>query len=75
MSGTVIAMDKKTQTATVKHGRIDGWMEAMTMEYPVKDQQEFQKLKVGDQIQTKIAVQGTDYWISAVTDDAPPSSK
>lgn len=69
MSGEIVSMDAKSQTATVKHGKIEGWMEAMTMEYPVKDQQEFAKLKVGEKIQAKILVQGTDYWIAAATED------
>ena len=71
MNGEVTALDEKAHLATVKAGKIDGWMEAMTMEYPVKDTGEFQKLKVGDQIQAKIAVRGTDYWISSVTDEGP----
>lgn len=69
MSGEIVSMDAKSQTATVKHGKIDGWMEAMTMEYPVKDQQEFAKLKVGKKIQAKILVQGMDYWIAAASED------
>jgi len=67
MSGEVVSMDAKSQTATVKHGKIDGWMEAMTMEYPVKNKQEFDKLKVGEKIQAKILVQGMDYWIAAAS--------
>jgi len=38
----------------------------MTMEYPFKDKAEFSKLKVGEKIQAKILVQGTDYWIASV---------
>jgi Cu/Ag efflux protein CusF len=41
-------------------------MEPMTMEYPIKDKQEFNKLQVGEKIQAKILVQGTDYWIATV---------
>jgi Cu/Ag efflux protein CusF len=67
MNGEVVSMDAKSQTATVKHGKIDGWMEAMTMEYPVKNKQEFDKLKVGEKIQAKILVQGMDYWIAAAS--------
>ena len=66
MQGEVVGLDPTSQTATVKHGKIEGWMEPMTMEYPVKDPQEFGKLKVGANIQAKIMVQGTDYWISSV---------
>ncbi len=66
MQGEVVSLDPAAHLATVKAGKIEGWMEAMTMEYPVKDPQEFGKLKVGQNIQAKITVQGTDYWISSV---------
>ena len=66
MQGEVVSVDPAAQTAMVKGGKIEGWMEAMTMEYPVKDKQEFSKLKVGEKIQAKILVRGTDYWIAAV---------
>jgi Cu/Ag efflux protein CusF len=66
MQGEVVALDPAAHLATVKAGRIEGWMDAMTMEYPVKAPQEFGKLKVGANIHAKITVQGTDYWISSV---------
>jgi Cu/Ag efflux protein CusF len=66
MQGEVIRVDPASQTATVKHGKIEGWMEPMTMEYPIKDKREFTKLQVGEKIQAKILVQGTDYWIATV---------
>ena len=69
MRGEVVSLDPAGQLATVKHGKIEGWMEAMTMEYPVKDPQEFGKLKVGANIQAKVTVQGMDYWISSVNAD------
>lgn len=47
MQGEVVSVDPAAQTATVKSGKIEGWMEAMTMEYPVKDKAEFSKLKAG----------------------------
>ena len=70
MRGEIVSIDPSSQTATVKHAKIDGWMEAMTMEYPIKDKQEFAKAKVGEKIQAKILVQGNDYWIAMVTGDA-----
>ena len=66
MRGEVLRLDPAAHTATVKHDKIEGWMEAMTMEYPVKNPQEFSKLQVGENIQAKILVQGTDYWIATV---------
>ena len=66
MRGEIMGLDAKSQVAVVKHENIEGFMPAMTMEYPVKDKQEFDKLKVGDRIDSKLMVQGTDYWISKV---------
>ena len=71
MRGEVLSLDPAAQLATIKHEKIEGWMEAMTMEYPVKDKQEFAKLKVGEKLQAKILVQGTDYWIATVAPDTP----
>lgn len=70
MSGEVVGLDASGSTAMVRHGKIDGWMEAMTMEYPVKNKQEFVKLKVGEKIQAKVLVQGMDYWIDSASEDA-----
>lgn len=76
MQGEVVSLDPSAQLATIKSGKIVGWMEAMTMEYPVKDKQEFSKLTVGEKIQAKIKVQGTDYWISSVNaEQAAPESQ
>lgn len=66
MHGEVVGLDPAAHLATVKHEAIEGWMGAMTMEYPVKDQTEFAKLKVGGKLDAKIKVQGTDYWIATV---------
>ena len=70
MQGEVKALDANAKTATIAAGKIEGWMEAMTMEYPIKDKQEFTKLKVGEKIQAKILVQGKDYWIATVNEEA-----
>ena len=69
MQGEVVSVDPSAQTAMVKGRKIEGWMEAMTMEYPIKDKQEFSKLKVGEKIQAKILVQGTDYWMAGVREE------
>jgi Cu/Ag efflux protein CusF len=41
-------------------------MEAMTMEYRVKPDSEFQKLHVGDHIQAKVVVADPDYYVTSV---------
>jgi protein SCO1/2 len=72
-SGEILALDPTAQTAKLKANKIEGWMEAMTMDFPVKDKQEFGKLRVGETISGKVTVQGTDYWLSAITEAPVPA--
>jgi protein SCO1/2 len=81
VTGEVLKLDPAAHTASLKAGKIEGWMEAMTMDFPIKDKQEFEKLKVGESIHAKVSVQGTDYWLSGITEasagaaPANPASK
>jgi Cu/Ag efflux protein CusF len=45
MHGEVLRLDTQGKIAAIKAGKIGDWMEAMTMEYPVKEQPEFDKLQ------------------------------
>jgi Cu/Ag efflux protein CusF len=67
MEGTVKALDPTAKTATIDAGKIGDWMEAMTMEYPVKPDSEFTKLKVGDHIKATVVVQDVKYYVTDVT--------
>ncbi len=58
LSGKVVALDTQGQTATVNAAAIPNFMEAMTMDYPVKSKADFNKLHVGDQIKGTINVAG-----------------
>lgn len=66
LNGVVVSLDQKARTATIKHERIDGWMEAMTMEFPVKNDADWQKLKPGVPIQATVFVTGESYYIGDV---------
>jgi Cu/Ag efflux protein CusF len=66
MQGTVKALDAAAKTATIDAGKIDDWMEAMTMEYPVKPDAEFAKLKVGDHITATVVVQDVKVYVTDI---------
>jgi Cu/Ag efflux protein CusF len=66
MEGEVKALDPAAKTATIAAGKIGDWMDAMTMEYPVKPDAEFQKLHVGDRIQATVVVDGDKYYVTDV---------
>ncbi len=76
MEGEVKALDPATKTATIAAGKIGDWMEAMTMEYPVKPDAEFQKLHFGDRIHATVVVSGDQYYVTGIKIlPAPPSPK
>jgi Cu/Ag efflux protein CusF len=66
MHGEVKAVDPVSKTASIAAGKIGDWMEAMTMEYPVKPDAELQKLHVGDQIEATVVVEDPRYYVTDV---------
>lgn len=61
LSGVVLSLNAKDQTANIQHGPIKGWMESMTMDYPIRSKQDFDRLHAGDHITATVNVRGTDY--------------
>jgi Cu/Ag efflux protein CusF len=67
LTGRIVALNMKDQTASIAQGAIPGWMDAMTMEYPVKSKAEFNTLHVGDKIQGTVDDRGSgDYDLSNI---------
>ena len=66
MQGEVKALDPSTKTATIAAGKIEGWMDAMTMEYAVKPDAEFAKLHAGDHIDAIVVVKDSGYYVTDV---------
>ena len=66
LKGTVMALDEKERLATIKHETIPGWMEAMTMKFPVRSDAEWKKLRAGDEIRATVYVRDLDYHIGDV---------
>jgi Cu/Ag efflux protein CusF len=67
MQGEVKALDAKAKSATIDAGKIGDWMEAMTMDYPVKPDAELQKIHVGDRIEATVVVNAdASYYVTDV---------
>jgi len=64
LDGVVVSLDPQAHIAKIKGEKIEGWMDAMTMEYPVKDG--FDTLHVGDRITATVFVQGLDYSLGEI---------
>lgn len=67
LSGKIVALDVQHQTATIDAAAIPNYMEAMTMEYPIKSKSDFQSLHAGEQITATLDLAGDDsYSVSNV---------
>ena len=66
MQGEIRDLDPTSKSATINAGKIGDWMEAMTMEYPVKPDAEFQKLHVGDKIDAIVVVEDVRYYVTDI---------
>jgi hypothetical protein len=76
LSGRILALNPRDQTATVDAAAIPGFMEAMTMEYPIKSKADFDKLHVGDRIAATVNVRAAGlYDLSNVQRQGPQTPK
>jgi len=66
MQGDVKALDPAAKIATIDAGPIGDWMGAMTMEYAVKPDADFQKLHVGDHIEGTVVVNDPAFYVTEV---------
>jgi protein SCO1/2 len=66
LTGDIVGLNGDSQIAVVKGDKIEGWMDAMTMDYPVKDKSEFRKLAVGERIQATVFVSDAGYAIGEI---------
>lgn len=66
IQGEIKGLDPAAKSATIAHGKIGDWMEAMTMEYPIKPDSDFAKLHVGDHMEGTVVVQDLKYYVTDV---------
>jgi Cu/Ag efflux protein CusF len=70
LTGRVVALDAKAHTATVDAGAIPNFMDAMTMDYPIKSPADFNALRVGEKIKATVNVSDSgDYNLTDVRAD------
>lgn len=66
INGVIKALDAEHHSATIEHQEIVGWMDAMTMEFPIRGVSDFAKLQVGQKITAKVNVQDMEFWLSEI---------
>lgn len=66
LDGVVVSTDPQAHLAKINGQKIEGWMDAMTMEYPVKDQAALESLHAGDHIAATVFVQDLNFWLADI---------
>ncbi len=66
INGVIKALDAEHHSATIEHQEIAGWMDAMTMEFPIRSVSDFAKLQAGQKITAKVNVQDLEFWLSEI---------
>jgi protein SCO1/2 len=68
MHGVIVRLDIPSKLAVINAEKVDGWMEAMTMEYPVHDPKLLEGLEPGDHISATVHVRDDmSYWIDRIS--------
>lgn len=67
MRGDIVSIDAPSKLAVIHNEKINGWMDSMTMEFPVHDATLLNGLKPGDHIVATVHVKDDlAYWIDDV---------
>ena len=66
LKGKVVSIDKRAKMADIDAEAIPGFMEAMTMPYPVKPEGDLNKLQPGDLVTGDLVVQNDNAWLENI---------
>jgi Cu/Ag efflux protein CusF len=67
MRGAIVSVDIPSKIVVINNEKIEGWMEPMTMEYPVHEAALLEGLAPGDHVTADVYVTGDlSYWLENV---------
>jgi protein SCO1/2 len=69
--GVVLRLKPENRIAVIQHEKIEGWMEAMTMEFPIPSLAEYSKVKEGSVIRATVNVNDMYFWLTDVVIEKP----
>ncbi|MDP9171252.1 MAG: copper-binding protein [Acidobacteriota bacterium] len=69
--GTVIRLDPASNVAAIHNEKVAGWMDPMTMEYPIESASEFKSLRPGERIAAEVNVTTDGFFLTGVHEDPP----
>ena len=69
LKGKVVSVDKAKKKATIEHEEIPGFMEAMTMDFPIRENWVWENLSPGAEVHAELVVDSTadePYWLEKI---------
>jgi protein SCO1/2 len=69
LRGKVVSVDKAKKKATIEHEAIPGFMEAMTMDFPIRENWVWENLSPGAEVHAELVVDSTadePYWLEKI---------
>ena len=77
LTGTVVSVNSKQQTASIDSEAIPNYMDAMRMDYPIKSEPEFEKLRVGEKIKATLNVNASndEYNLTGIEEQRQESNR
>ncbi len=66
LKGKVVAVDKAKKKATIDHEEIPGYMDAMTMDFPIREDWVWEDLSAGADVFAELVVDADDYWLEKI---------
>ena len=73
LKGKVVAVDKAKKKATIKHEEIPGYMDAMTMDFPIREDWVWEDLNAGADVFAELVVEADGYWLEKIAISAAPN--
>jgi len=74
--GKVISVDKAAKKAKIDHEDIPGYMDAMTMDFPIREDWVWDELKPGSEIRAELVVDNPNaqFWLDKISVSSAPSA-
>lgn len=66
LRGEVLSLRPANRIAVIKHEKIEGWMDAMTMDFPVPDAEQYALLKERMKIRATVQVNDAYFWLTDI---------
>lgn len=64
--GRIVNVDRERKQAEISHDEIPGYMAAMTMVYPIKEEKALAALAPGMEITATLVSVGGEYWLQDI---------